>query len=125
MPPKPSGAPTCPTCGKPAPRTNTRFGPRYDCCGLTAWGDEPLATQETLKARREAHAAFDPIWKDGHLPRNAAYALLAEHLGMRPRDTHMALMDEATALRVPEAADAIRHTLGIELDADAALPRGP
>jgi hypothetical protein len=130
MAPKPLTAPVCPKCGKPAARTDTGYGPRFDCCGMRAWGDKPLATRDTLRARSAAHAAFDPIWREGHLTRSEAYRMLSERLGIPYERTHMATMDEALALRVPAAAEAIRATLRGEapvgdedLAAEANLPR--
>lgn len=70
-----------------------------------------MVTRGTLRARSAAHAAFDPIWKEGHLSRDQAYRRLGAFLGLRSREMHMAQLDEATALRVPEAAAAIMAAL--------------
>lgn len=93
--------PTCPTCGQPAKPTNTRYGVRHDCCGLHSWGGKPLVSPETHAARSRAHAVFDPLWQSRLMTRKEAYKRLAEKMGMSRRKCHIALMDEATALRVP------------------------
>lgn len=73
----------------------------------------PLGTPagpETQRARRAAHAAFDPLWqrkveRDGvakHEARGAAYRWLSAQLGTPPEKTHIGHFDAATALRVVE-----------------------
>lgn len=56
-------------------------------------------------ARALAHAAFDPIWRDGPMNRTDAYAWLARVLGMRRDDCHIARLDAATCARVVAAVD--------------------
>ena len=94
-------APKCPSCGALAVKSDTRYGPRFEHCGMYAWGHHPLASPDTHKARVAAHAAFDALWKSGRMTRSAAYAALASALQIDAKDCHMKLMDEATALRVP------------------------
>ena len=98
------GAILCPTCGFPPVKTETRFGPRLDCCGLWAWGDNPLADRETHEARRRAHEAFDPLWKSGRMSRTKAYTQLAKAMGLSPSDCHMKQMTAEQAKRVPAIA---------------------
>ncbi len=55
-------------------------------------GGRPLGipgTPEVKAARRRAHAAFDPIWEQGFMHRNAAYDWLAKALGLRRADVHI------------------------------------
>jgi hypothetical protein len=78
---------------------------------MHSWDGAPLAAPQTHAARSAAHAAFDPIWKSGRIKRGAAYQILAEELGLSRADCHMKIMDEATALRVPEAARKISERL--------------
>lgn len=104
-------APKCPICGNRARRSETRYGPRYDCCGLTAWGNKQLTDKETRQARRNAHAAFDPIWQDGLVSRNRAYHLLADELGVPEPRAHMNDMPRELAEKVPDAARRIREQL--------------
>jgi hypothetical protein len=94
----------CRRCGFPPERTQTAYGLRLDCCGLWAWGEHPLADRATHEARKAAHAAFDPIWKRGHLSRGEAYRRLAEAMGLSSDECHMKLMTAEQASRVPDIA---------------------
>lgn len=91
----------CPICGEVPRRIRTRYGVRRECCGLWAWGNKPLVGALTHEARKRAHAAFDPLWQNGHLSRGEAYRRLRVHMGLSSGDCHMAQMDAATANRVP------------------------
>lgn len=70
-----------------------------------------LANAELRRARSAAHAAFDPLWRDGTMKRRAAYQWLADGLGIDRRDCHIGHFDLATceralelcALREPQA----------------------
>lgn len=97
----------CPQCGNFANVSNTHYGVRHDCCGLHSWGGKPLRSAETHLARRQAHEAFDPLWKVHKMSRNVAYKLLAEKLNMTKTQCHMSYMDDATARRVPAAVKEI------------------
>lgn len=101
----------CPKCGSAPVRSQTRFGPRLDCCGLWAWGDNPLADRDTHEARKAAHAAFDPIWRGRLMPRGKAYGRLAEAMGLTPAECHMKLMTAEQARRVPAIAETIKEQL--------------
>ena len=62
-------------------------------------GDEPmgeLADEALRDARRAAHAAFDPLWQQGVMTREAAYEWLAEAMDIpliRCRIGRMSLAD--------------------------------
>ena len=101
----------CPRCGNPPRRNETRYGLRLDCCGLWAWGEHPLVDRQTHEARRAAHEAFDPIWKEGWMRRNDAYKMLARELNMTRDECHMKLMSEAQAKRVPAIAAMLMENL--------------
>lgn len=68
----------------------------------------------TQRARKDAHAAFDPLWKrkmakDGvskHEARGAGYRWLAAELGIDPKACHIGWMNRETALRVVAACAA-------------------
>lgn len=68
------------------------------------------AGAETRRARREAHAAFDPLWQKRQRlsnistgkARGRGYRWLAEQLGIAGKDCHISHMDAATARRVVE-----------------------
>jgi len=59
-----------------------------------------LANAELRKAKLEAHNAFDPLWKSRKLTRTAAYAWLAEKLGIKVADCHIGMFDIPTCLLV-------------------------
>lgn len=97
----------------------------WRCCACGAYvgchrgTTVPLGTTAgpvTQRARREAHAAFDPLWlakmeRDGcskSEARQAAYAWLAEQLELPPEKTHIGMFDVALARRVVEVCSAIR-----------------
>jgi hypothetical protein len=82
----------------------TRYGVRHNCCDLWSWDGAPLVDGETHEARKRAHDAFDTIWKDGRLSRSLAYKILAEKIGLHPKDCHIKLMSAETAGRVPTIA---------------------
>jgi hypothetical protein len=52
-----------------------------------------LANAELRAAKRAAHAAFDPLWKGGQMSRSKAYALLAQKMGIDPKDSHIGMFD--------------------------------
>ena len=79
---------------------------RCECCGARV-GTHPgtdiplgtLADEATQKARKEAHAAFDPIWR-GKTPwhRAQAYKALARAMGVRA--AHISWFDADECQRV-------------------------
>lgn len=52
-----------------------------------------LANEELRRAKNAAHAAFDPIWKNGQLTRKSAYAWLANQLNILADDCHIGMFD--------------------------------
>lgn len=52
-----------------------------------------LANGELRKAKQEAHAAFDPLWKSGRRKRKDAYAWLAANIGIDVNDCHIGEFD--------------------------------
>lgn len=131
---------SCPICGVKAVlfENSARFyhgrdyGPLWACVTCdTRVGCHPGTTvplgppadAETRKARSEAHAVFDVLWREkqrrerrqkikdaGHVPyrwgkkaaRNAAYAWLAEQMGMLKEDCHIGHMTAEQCRRVVE-----------------------
>lgn len=63
-----------------------------------------LATQPTLDARKAAHAAFDPIWKERDISRRQAYSWLAIELGIDREDCHISWFDKETCEQVVKLA---------------------
>ena len=99
--------PICPICYNEAYEAQTRYGVRHSCCGLWSWDGAPLVDEYTHEARKAAHEAFDPLWKEHGLTRSEAYRMLASRLGIPREDCHMKLMDAATAVRVPKIVQTI------------------
>lgn len=59
-----------------------------------------LANAELRAAKRAAHDALDPLWKNGHMNRQAAYSWLAHKLGIPPEDCHIGEFDVDRCLEV-------------------------
>jgi hypothetical protein len=94
--------PICPSCKKPAEKTPTKYGPRYQCCDLWSWGKFPLVSSEIHELRKKAHTEFDPIWQCGTITRTQAYIHLTRGLGIRKEKCHMKLMGRKQLLKVLE-----------------------
>ncbi|MHB2211492.1 zinc-finger-containing protein [Methylobacterium sp. CM6257] len=115
--------PICPRCGQPATQTLKPTGLKSRCepCGLWSRGSKPLRDEAghrahitRVRARRDAHLFFDPLWREGLLDRDTAYELLARELGIERDACHMSRMDFEVARRVPRAVKAIRAALAVE-----------
>ena len=52
-----------------------------------------LADPTLRKAKSATHRAFDPIWKNEHMKRKAAYAWLADQLSINVKDCHIGMFD--------------------------------
>lgn len=52
-----------------------------------------LANAELRKAKRTAHAAFDPLWKSGRMSRASAYKWLAEAMAISRNNCHIGMFD--------------------------------
>lgn len=104
----------CAECGAPMTLRESRYGKFWGCTRFPACkgihgahqsNGAPFgrpADKATRQARIRAHAAFDQIWKDGHLSRNSAYRWLQEKLGITKNECHIALFDKAMCARVIE-----------------------
>lgn len=68
------------------------------------------ATEPLRKARNKVHAAFDPLWRDGAMPRRTAYLALAAWLGIEPKACHVALFDVDQCTAALEFVAAVRPT---------------
>lgn len=67
------------------------------------------------RARMRAYAAFDPIWRDGHMTRSSAYAWLAKALRVSKMNCHMIKFDIAMCERVVEVSTSKLEELRNEL----------
>ena len=116
----------CDYCGQAAHfRPNSQFlykrdyGPVYYCHGCLAWvgchkGTRNalgrLANAELRQAKKDAHAAFDPLWQakikytgcSKSRARHAGYKWLANELGIRYKDCHIGMFDVDQCRRVVE-----------------------
>ena len=70
-----------------------------------------LANAELRKAKREAHAHFDPLWQSGKIGRRDAYAILAGVLGISASDCHIGMFDVQQCRAVIEAKPAICYKI--------------
>lgn len=107
---------SCPYCGSPTQLVDDSeiygqsFGTKcYICRSCQAWvgchkgTDKALgriANKELRELKRQAHEAFDPIWKDGYLPRTAAYEVLSTAIGLPIEQTHIGMFDEELCRKV-------------------------
>lgn len=102
----------CDYCGRRAEYVNSKivygknYGMIYLCrhcmayVGVHKGTDIPLgrlANAELRYWKRQAHAAFDPLWQRGRFRgyRNAAYAWLAKWMGLPVEKTHIGMFDVA------------------------------
>jgi ssDNA-binding Zn-finger/Zn-ribbon topoisomerase 1 len=95
----------CPDCDSVMELKESRYGKFWGCTqfpncrgshGAHPHGS-PLgvpANAETKAARIQAHAAFDVIWKGGHMKRNDAYIWLSRCLGIERRHCHISSFDK-------------------------------
>ena len=107
----------CPYCGRRAEYVDSKcvygksYGMIYLCRNCMAYvgvhkgTDQPLgrlANAELRYWKKRAHAAFDPLWKYGRFRgrRNAAYAWLAEKMGLPREKTHIGMFGVAECRRV-------------------------
>lgn len=110
----------CPECGSEAKLVTGReiYPHRRDLYGKQFWACLPcgcwvgchpggtrrmgrLANAATRKLKQAAHAAFDPLWKDGHMKRTQAYAWLQQQTGLPERDCHIGWMSDDDLRRIP------------------------
>lgn len=124
--------PLCPYCGQRSELvTGKQVYPNmwhlrdkqiYRCEPCSAWvgchdgTTKPLgrlANAKLRKAKIQAHAAFDPLWRKNYgwtqtrFPgRKEAYKWLAEQLGISRDDCHIGMFDVALCARVVEVCSA-------------------
>ena len=114
----------CPYCGNSAELVDSAviFGRSYGmvwrcepcdarvgCHGTSNVPKGTLADPALRGARRDVHAVFDPIWRDGEMLRFEAYAWLAKKLGLPGHECHVARFDLgrcAVAIRACKARTA-------------------
>ena len=110
----------CDYCGRQAEYVDSAeiyngksYGMIYLCrpckayVGVHRGSDKPLgrlADAELREWKKRAHAAFDPLWQYGRFKhrRNAAYAWLAEQMGLTKEETHIGMFDVQQCKQVIE-----------------------
>ena len=114
---------SCPYCGCPTELVDDSviygrsYGSKcYLCRPCDAWvgchksSDKALgrvANKELRQLKHQAHEAFDPIWKEGHLPRKAAYEILSIAFGLPPEQTHIGMFNEGMCRKVISLSNVI------------------
>jgi hypothetical protein len=73
-----------------------------------------LASAELRAARRDAHTAFDHIWKSGGMKRRDAYAWLSGALGIDENKCHIGMFDVADCRLVIEVCKRKGQCTGTE-----------
>lgn len=115
----------CPYCGSIAEKVNGMviYPHRpdlysklfYQCAPCSAYvgchpdTDKPLgrlANAELRRAKSAAHAAFDPLWKQGPWSRKRAYSWMAEQLGIATEECHIGYFDIEQCRRVVDVCNA-------------------
>lgn len=109
----------CPYCKKPSeylkdstPLYKKDYGPIYICWPCKSWcgvhKGEPkkslgrLANEELRILRKQAHEAFDPIWKSNYKSRVEAYKWLSANLAIPFKYTHIGYFGAETCKKVIE-----------------------
>ena len=75
----------------------------YVGCHKNGDGTKPLgrlADAGLRAAKRNAHDAFDPIWREGEMSRGKAYSWLAEQLNVPKEDCHIGMFDIQQCMKV-------------------------
>lgn len=110
----------CQYCNKPAELVDGKaiYPHRPDLYRLKFWQCKPcgayvgthkgssgqplgvLADAELRKAKSEAHARFDPIWRESEVTRSQAYRMLSRYLGVSAKRCHIGMFDVKTCKRV-------------------------
>lgn len=116
----------CDYCGRRAEYVDskaiygTSYGMMYLCRNCMAYvgvhkgTDKPLgrlANAELRKWKKNAHAAFDPLWQYGPFKhrRKAAYRWLAKQMGLPVDQTHIGMFDVGQCKQVIEIVRKFRH----------------
>lgn len=68
-----------------------------------------LANAKLRAMKSSAHAAFDPMWRNGDMTRSAAYSWLASTLEIEKDQCHIGMFNEFTCMRVIIASNSWRR----------------
>lgn len=89
----------CPVHNKRMKRTETKYGPRWDCkepgCTVMCWGGNTStpANDELRALRRKCHDHFDDLWRNRSPTRTKMYNRLSEYMNLPLEDTHIGMFD--------------------------------
>lgn len=67
-----------------------------------------LANAQLRKWKMKAHAAFDPLWRDGPMTRHEAYVWMQTALGISKEAAHIGKFDVAQCQALVDKVDAYR-----------------
>lgn len=104
---------SCPECGAPMKRRESRYGHFYgctrypDCRGAHGCHPDgrPLGTPanaETKRLRIAAHDAFDGWWRAKQMRRSDGYKWLREKMGLSKSKCHIGMFNKQQCERVIE-----------------------
>jgi hypothetical protein len=71
--------------------------------------------QRLYDLRKEAHAAFDPLWKSGLRSRDGAYMILQDILKLPPEKSHISLLNEQQCLTLIRRLEEGHYWIGAGL----------
>lgn len=115
----------CPYCNRPSQLVDskviygTSYGNIYLCAPCNAYvgthkGDNRtalgrLANSELRELKKQAHAAFDPLWRNRIVgTRHKAYKWLSQQLGIPREYTHIGMFDVAECQRVIDISNSLK-----------------
>lgn len=119
---------TCPYCGQEAKLVDSAtiysrsYGMIWDCRPCDAYvgthksssNHAPLgrlANAELRHWRKQAHAAFDRLWRDTTLLRREAYVLMQQIMGMTAAEAHIGQFDVEQCKQLIEKLSDLETTL--------------
>lgn len=115
---------SCPYCGNATKLVDDTYvygvpygGKCYICEPCGAWVGCHKGTDKALgrvadkhlrELKRQAHDEFDPIWKEGYLPRSKAYEILSIAFGLPIEYTHIGMFDEEMCRKAIDLSKTIK-----------------
>ena len=104
----------CNYCNRPAKLLNSPYGMRWECqpcdarVGCHDHTTIPLGTLANAKLRilrQQAHGKLDALWNSGGIPRKVVYAMVADWMGLEPKQAHIAKLNEEQCHELIEILD--------------------
>lgn len=71
-----------------------------------------MANKELREWRMKAHAAIDPLWKNGRMKRNTLYVRLSDYLGKEVHVGWSDIEDCKAIIAAAESIASIKHDRG-------------